>query len=144
MDIVASVPAASESSTTAGLAMSSSSPSTAVPATAPTAAVVAAAIASRSLRVRTSSQSGGRQAGEALNEIQLCPSAMSEGTRKMLPPTTETIQTKPFPIRGELGRRWDHGLRAHGNYGNDGFNWRLRLLGVSVRCGVCEARGRSA
>ncbi|ETN66720.1 6-phosphofructo-2-kinase/fructose-2,6-bisphosphatase short form [Anopheles darlingi] len=96
MDIVASAPAASES-TTASPAMSSSSST--VPATAPTAAVVAAAIASRSLRVRTSSQSGGRQAGEVLNEIQLCPSVMSEGTRKMLPPTTETIQTKPFPIR---------------------------------------------
>lgn len=67
---------------------------------APTAAVVAAAIASRSLRVRTSSQSG-KQPGEVLSEIQLCPSVMSEGTRKMLPPTTETIQTKPFPIRGE-------------------------------------------
>ncbi|XP_049291884.1 6-phosphofructo-2-kinase/fructose-2,6-bisphosphatase-like isoform X1 [Anopheles funestus] len=74
---------------------------TPLPATAPTASVVAAAIASRSLRVRTSSQSGGKQYGEALSEIQLCPSVMSEGTRKMLPPTTETIQTKPFPIRGE-------------------------------------------
>ncbi|KFB45119.1 hypothetical protein ZHAS_00013041 [Anopheles sinensis] len=68
---------------------------------APTAAVVAAAIASRSLRVRTSSQSG-KQPGEVLSEIQLCPSVMSEGTRKMLPPTTETIQTKPFPIRGRI------------------------------------------
>ncbi|XP_041782121.1 6-phosphofructo-2-kinase/fructose-2,6-bisphosphatase isoform X3 [Anopheles merus] len=84
-------------------ATGSSNPATgpSLPATAPTASAVAAAIASRSLRVRTSSQSGGKQYGEALSEIQLCPSVMSEGTRKMLPPTTETIQTKPFPIRGE-------------------------------------------
>lgn len=57
--------------------------------------------ASRSLRVRTSSQSGKYNDGGALSEIQLCPSVMSEDTKKMLPPTTETIQTKPFPIRGE-------------------------------------------
>ncbi|XP_065083339.1 6-phosphofructo-2-kinase/fructose-2,6-bisphosphatase isoform X3 [Ochlerotatus camptorhynchus] len=57
--------------------------------------------ASRSLRVRTSSQSGKFNDGGALSEIQLCPSVMSEDTKKMLPPTTETIQTKPFPIRGE-------------------------------------------
>ncbi|XP_055531441.1 6-phosphofructo-2-kinase/fructose-2,6-bisphosphatase isoform X3 [Wyeomyia smithii] len=56
---------------------------------------------SRSLRVRTSSQSGKFSENNVLSEIQLCPSVMSEDTRKMLPPTTETIQTKPFPIRGE-------------------------------------------
>uniref|UniRef100_A0A182PM04 Uncharacterized protein n=1 Tax=Anopheles epiroticus TaxID=199890 RepID=A0A182PM04_9DIPT len=78
-----------------------SSAGSSLPSAAPTASAMAAAIASRSLRVRTSSQSGGKQNGEALSEIQLCPSVMSEGTRKMLPPTTETIQTKPFPIRGE-------------------------------------------
>uniref|UniRef100_A0A182XFS0 Uncharacterized protein n=1 Tax=Anopheles quadriannulatus TaxID=34691 RepID=A0A182XFS0_ANOQN len=90
-------------------ATGSSNPATgpSLPATAPTASAVAAAIASRSLRVRTSSQSGGKQYGEALSEIQLCPSVMSEGTRKMLPPTTETIQTKPFPIRVRVLRR-DH------------------------------------
>lgn len=60
--------------------------------------------ASRSLRVRTSSQSGKYNDGGALSEIQLCPSVMSEDTKKMLPPTTETIQTKPFPIRGESPR----------------------------------------
>ncbi|XP_062563270.1 6-phosphofructo-2-kinase/fructose-2,6-bisphosphatase isoform X4 [Armigeres subalbatus] len=57
--------------------------------------------ASRSLRVRTSSTSGKYNDGGPLSEIQLCPSVMSEDTKKMLPPTTETIQTKPFPIRGE-------------------------------------------
>ncbi|XP_058837688.1 6-phosphofructo-2-kinase/fructose-2,6-bisphosphatase isoform X2 [Topomyia yanbarensis] len=56
---------------------------------------------SRSLRVRTSSQSGKFNEASVLSEIQLCPSVMSEDTKKMLPPTTETIQTKPFPIRGE-------------------------------------------
>lgn len=60
--------------------------------------------AARSLRVRTSSQSGKYNDGGALSEIQLCPSVMSEDTKKMLPPTTETIQTKPFPIRGESPR----------------------------------------
>uniref|UniRef100_A0A8W7P1R5 Uncharacterized protein n=1 Tax=Anopheles coluzzii TaxID=1518534 RepID=A0A8W7P1R5_ANOCL len=92
-------------------ATGSSNPST-LPATAPTASAVAAAIASRSLRVRTSSQSGGKQYGEALSEIQLCPSVMSEGTRKMLPPTTETIQTKPFPIR-EIHFPVDNGNEAN-------------------------------
>lgn len=57
--------------------------------------------ASRSLRVRTSSTSGKFNDGGPVSEIQLCPSVMSEDTKKMLPPTTETIQTKPFPIRGE-------------------------------------------
>ncbi|XP_021706730.1 6-phosphofructo-2-kinase/fructose-2,6-bisphosphatase isoform X1 [Aedes aegypti] len=57
--------------------------------------------ASRSLRVRTSSTSGKYNDGGPISEIQLCPSVMSEDTKKMLPPTTETIQTKPFPIRGE-------------------------------------------
>ncbi|XP_055620738.1 6-phosphofructo-2-kinase/fructose-2,6-bisphosphatase isoform X2 [Toxorhynchites rutilus septentrionalis] len=57
--------------------------------------------AARSLRVRTSSQSGKYNESTVLSEIQLCPSVMSEDTKKMLPPTTETIQTKPFPIRGE-------------------------------------------
>uniref|UniRef100_A0A182YBS0 Uncharacterized protein n=1 Tax=Anopheles stephensi TaxID=30069 RepID=A0A182YBS0_ANOST len=97
MDVIVSA-AAAAAPATAGTG--GNPPATvSLPATAPTASAVAAAIASRSLRVRTSSQSGGKQYGEALSEIQLCPSVMSEGTRKMLPPTTETIQTKPFPIR---------------------------------------------
>uniref|UniRef100_A0A182W275 Uncharacterized protein n=1 Tax=Anopheles minimus TaxID=112268 RepID=A0A182W275_9DIPT len=96
-------------SATAAAATGGNPPATTpLPTTAPTASVVAAAIASRSLRVRTSSQSGGKQYGEALSEIQLCPSVMSEGTRKMLPPTTETIQTKPFPIRGKFFQQKRH------------------------------------
>uniref|UniRef100_A0A182R1B9 Uncharacterized protein n=1 Tax=Anopheles farauti TaxID=69004 RepID=A0A182R1B9_9DIPT len=96
MDVIVSAGVGAAVGPVAGAPTPSSS---SLPATAPTASAVAAAIASRSLRVRTSSQSGGKQYGEALSEIQLCPSVMSEGTRKMLPPTTETIQTKPFPIR---------------------------------------------
>ncbi|XP_060803208.1 6-phosphofructo-2-kinase/fructose-2,6-bisphosphatase isoform X2 [Amyelois transitella] len=34
-------------------------------------------------------------------ELILCPSVMSPETKRLLPPTTETIMTKPFPIRGE-------------------------------------------
>ncbi|KAM3957123.1 6-phosphofructo-2-kinase/fructose-2,6-biphosphatase isoform 2-T2 [Aphomia sociella] len=34
-------------------------------------------------------------------ELNLCPSVMSPETQRLLPPTTETIMTKPFPIRGE-------------------------------------------
>ncbi|XP_061510537.1 6-phosphofructo-2-kinase/fructose-2,6-bisphosphatase isoform X4 [Anopheles gambiae] len=99
MDVIVSAGGGAGGSGATGSSNPATGPS--LPATAPTASAVAAAIASRSLRVRTSSQSGGKQYGEALSEIQLCPSVMSEGTRKMLPPTTETIQTKPFPIRGE-------------------------------------------
>lgn len=51
---------------------------------------------SRSLRVRTSSIGT-----DVANELQLCPSAMSADTKKMLPPTSTTIMTKPFPIRGK-------------------------------------------
>ncbi|XP_044732690.1 6-phosphofructo-2-kinase/fructose-2,6-bisphosphatase-like isoform X2 [Chrysoperla carnea] len=35
------------------------------------------------------------------SDLWLCPSVMSPETKRLLPPTTETIQTKPFPIRGE-------------------------------------------
>uniref|UniRef100_A0A182JXK5 Uncharacterized protein n=1 Tax=Anopheles christyi TaxID=43041 RepID=A0A182JXK5_9DIPT len=100
MDVIVSAGGAAGSNNPAAAAASAATAGSSLPSTAPTASAVAAAIASRSLRVRTSSQSGGKQYGEALSEIQLCPSVMSEGTRKMLPPTTETIQTKPFPIRG--------------------------------------------
>ncbi|XP_013170184.1 PREDICTED: 6-phosphofructo-2-kinase/fructose-2,6-bisphosphatase isoform X1 [Papilio xuthus] len=35
------------------------------------------------------------------HELNLCTSVMSAETKRLLPPTTETIMTKPFPIRGE-------------------------------------------
>ncbi|XP_063624430.1 6-phosphofructo-2-kinase/fructose-2,6-bisphosphatase isoform X4 [Cydia splendana] len=35
------------------------------------------------------------------HELNQCPSVMSPETKRLLPPTTETIMTKPFPIRGE-------------------------------------------
>lgn len=35
------------------------------------------------------------------HEINQCTSDMSPETQRLLPPTTETIMTKPFPIRGE-------------------------------------------
>lgn len=54
-----------------------------------------------SLRVRTNSRLTANDEKIILNEIQLCPSVMSERTKKMLPPNSERIQTKPFPIRGE-------------------------------------------
>ncbi|XP_062712244.1 6-phosphofructo-2-kinase/fructose-2,6-bisphosphatase isoform X1 [Aedes albopictus] len=88
--------------------MSSSSSSSASPGSKTSAVVTGGGggislppAASRSLRVRTSSTSGKFNDGGPVSEIQLCPSVMSEDTKKMLPPTTETIQTKPFPIRGE-------------------------------------------
>ncbi|CAH2244558.1 jg11678 [Pararge aegeria aegeria] len=34
------------------------------------------------------------------HELNLCTSAMSPETQRLLPPVTETIMTKPFPIRG--------------------------------------------
>ncbi|XP_063704058.1 6-phosphofructo-2-kinase/fructose-2,6-bisphosphatase [Culicoides brevitarsis] len=54
-----------------------------------------------SLRVRTNSRITAADEKIILSEIQLCPSVMSEQTKKMLPPHSERIQTKPFPIRGE-------------------------------------------
>uniref|UniRef100_A0A2H1VK19 SFRICE_019871 n=1 Tax=Spodoptera frugiperda TaxID=7108 RepID=A0A2H1VK19_SPOFR len=38
------------------------------------------------------------------HELNLCPSVMSPETQRLLPPTTETIMTKPFPIRGNYNR----------------------------------------
>lgn len=58
-----------------------------------------------SLRVRTNSRLTATDEKIILNEIQLCPSVMSERTKKMLPPNSERIQTKPFPIRGEYSRK---------------------------------------
>lgn len=54
---------------------------------------------SPSLRLRTTTV-GNTKVKEISNEIQLCPSVMSEEVKKMLPPTSETVMTKPFPIRG--------------------------------------------
>lgn len=36
------------------------------------------------------------------SEVRMCPSAMSPETKRLLPPNTETVQTKPFPIRGKI------------------------------------------
>ncbi|GLV35990.1 6-phosphofructo-2-kinase [Carabus blaptoides fortunei] len=60
----------------------------------------AAVMVSGSLRMR-SSNSGCGDSFYAMNEVILNPSVMSEETKRLLPPTTETVQTKPFPIRGE-------------------------------------------
>uniref|UniRef100_A0A336K5E0 CSON000405 protein n=1 Tax=Culicoides sonorensis TaxID=179676 RepID=A0A336K5E0_CULSO len=55
----------------------------------------------RSLRMRTNSRRlSNSEEKQIKNEIQLCPSVMSEHTKKMLPPNSERIQTKPFPVRG--------------------------------------------
>lgn len=63
--------------------------------------------ASPSLRVRTTSLTATNNEFSVFSEIQLCPSVMSEDTKKMLPPTTETILTKPFPIRGKNSVKFD-------------------------------------
>lgn len=52
-----------------------------------------------SLRMRTISSNN---IDDKSNEIKQCPSRMSESTKKMLPPNSYTVQTKPFPIYGEL------------------------------------------
>lgn len=68
-----------------------------------------------SLRVRTRTSSRLTDSDEKiiLNEIQLCPSVMSERTKKMLPPNSERIQTKPFPIRGEYLNKSDYFLKKN-------------------------------
>ncbi|KAF7269755.1 hypothetical protein GWI33_017211 [Rhynchophorus ferrugineus] len=38
-----------------------------------------------------------------IEEVKACPSVMSPETKRLLPPNTETVQTKPFPIRGMYG-----------------------------------------
>lgn len=35
------------------------------------------------------------------NEVKGCTSVMSPTTKRLLPPNTDTVQTKPFPIRGK-------------------------------------------
>ncbi|KAJ0176403.1 hypothetical protein K1T71_007582 [Dendrolimus kikuchii] len=49
---------------------------------------------SPSLRLR-----GGVNSSDSKHELNKCTSAMSPETQRLLPPTTETIMTKPFPIR---------------------------------------------
>lgn len=51
---------------------------------------------SPSLRLR-----GGVNTSDSKHELNKCTSAMSPETQRLLPPTTETIMTKPFPIRGK-------------------------------------------
>lgn len=50
-----------------------------------------------SLRVRN-----GTLNQDEKKEVQECPSVMSPETKRLLPPNTETVQTKPFPIRGKV------------------------------------------
>ncbi|XP_025836228.1 6-phosphofructo-2-kinase/fructose-2,6-bisphosphatase [Agrilus planipennis] len=55
-----------------------------------------------SLRVRNSNFVGsGPYDYDKVREVRACPSVMSPETKRLLPPNTETVQTKPFPIRGE-------------------------------------------
>ncbi|XP_017471942.1 PREDICTED: 6-phosphofructo-2-kinase/fructose-2,6-bisphosphatase [Rhagoletis zephyria] len=58
---------------------------------------------SPSLRVRTTSLNQLKKTADLAieNELHLCPSVMSDELRKLLPPTSETVMTKPFPVRGE-------------------------------------------
>ncbi|XP_019766645.2 6-phosphofructo-2-kinase/fructose-2,6-bisphosphatase isoform X2 [Dendroctonus ponderosae] len=62
-------------------------------------------VLSGSLRVRNSTYKGSRSVNNLKNcrndEVKSCPSVMSAETKRLLPPNTETVQTKPFPIRGE-------------------------------------------
>ncbi|XP_075158989.1 6-phosphofructo-2-kinase/fructose-2,6-biphosphatase [Haematobia irritans] len=58
---------------------------------------------SPSLRVRTTSLNQLKKTADLAieNELHVCPSEMPDELRKLLPPTSETVMTKPFPIRGE-------------------------------------------
>ncbi|RZC36580.1 hypothetical protein BDFB_011728, partial [Asbolus verrucosus] len=57
-------------------------------------------ILSGSLRVRNGCGVGsGPYTYWKINEVKACPSVMSPETKRLLPPNTETVQTKPFPIR---------------------------------------------
>lgn len=62
-------------------------------------------VLSGSLRVRNSSQCSGsynKNYNYKISEVKSCPSVMSPETKRLLPPNTETVQTKPFPIRGKF------------------------------------------
>lgn len=58
---------------------------------------------SPSLRVRTTSLNQLKKTTDLAieNELHVCPSVMSDELKKLLPPTSDTVLTKPFPIRGE-------------------------------------------
>lgn len=60
---------------------------------------------SGSLRMRNGNCAGNSKSGcgefYMKNEVKMCPSVMSPETKRLLPPTTDTVPTKPFPIRGE-------------------------------------------
>ncbi|CAG9761166.1 unnamed protein product [Ceutorhynchus assimilis] len=62
-------------------------------------------VLSGSLRVRNSTFKSPKNLNNVKNcrndEVKACPSVMSPETKRLLPPNTETVQTKPFPIRGE-------------------------------------------
>ncbi|XP_065155937.1 6-phosphofructo-2-kinase/fructose-2,6-bisphosphatase isoform X2 [Atheta coriaria] len=58
-------------------------------------------VLSGSLRVRNSSTCSATYDYCKATEVRSCPSVMSPTTKRLLPPNTETVQTKPFPIRGE-------------------------------------------
>ncbi|CAH0555930.1 unnamed protein product [Brassicogethes aeneus] len=61
-------------------------------------------VLSGSLRVRNSTTAVGPVKNvncKVVSEVKSCPSVMSPETKRLLPPNTETVQTKPFPIRGE-------------------------------------------
>lgn len=63
-------------------------------------------VLSGSLRVRNSTCIGSgpynKNCNYKISEVKSCPSVMSPETKRLLPPNTETVQTKPFPIRGKL------------------------------------------
>lgn len=83
---------------------------------------------SGSLRVRNSNSisSGGTYTNHSckISEVKLCPSVMSPETKRLLPPNTETVQTKPFPIRG----KWQCVV-------NIGLSWFMipRLYTITIR-----------
>lgn len=54
-----------------------------------------------SLRVRNSNSTCRPYDSCKASEVRSCPSVMSPETKRLLPPNTETVQTKPFPIRGK-------------------------------------------
>ncbi|KAL3268381.1 hypothetical protein HHI36_007497 [Cryptolaemus montrouzieri] len=51
-----------------------------------------------SLRVRNGTHGKDQNFSKKM-EVKGCPSVMSPETKRLLPPNTETVQTKPFPIR---------------------------------------------
>lgn len=72
-------------------------------------------VLSGSLRVRNSSCIGSGPYNKNFNykisEVKSCPSVMSPETKRLLPPNTETVQTKPFPIRGKFFCKFNQFIR---------------------------------